>query len=110
MDYGKFKYGRQRHKGGPKHHHVSKLKELQLRPSTHAHDVEIRVNQARKFLERGDRVLVTIIFKGRELAHMELGKKVCAHFATALQDIAKVEKEPNIDGRRMGMILVHHKS
>jgi len=110
MDYGKFKYQHQRQRSGGAKHRASKLKELRLRPSTNKHDVEVRVKQARDFLERGDRVLVNMLFRGREMAHMDLGKKVLADFAQQLQDVAKVEKEPTFENRRMGMILVHNKA
>ena len=111
MDYGKFRYEQKRKKGqsAQKHHHVSKLKELRLYPRTQQHDVEVRLRQARRFLERGDKVLVTMIFRGREMTHIDLGRKVLEEFAVKLGDIAKVEQMPKLDSKRMGMVLVHHK-
>jgi len=108
MDYGKYKYQHQRHKGAK--HRTSKLKELRLRPSTDKHDIEVRLKRARQFLERGDRVLVNVMFRGREVAHVDLGGKILLDFAQQLQDIARIEKEPTLESRRMGMVLVHVKS
>jgi len=109
MNYGRYKY-EHKHRQGPKKHHVSKLKELRLRPKTERHDIEVRLRQARRFLERGDRVLVNMIFRGREMAHTDLGRRILEDFAAALEDVSKVEKPPSLENRRMGMILVHAKT
>ncbi|MCC7211681.1 MAG: translation initiation factor IF-3 [Candidatus Brocadia sp.] len=103
MNYGKFKY-RQKKKLHQKQH-VVQLKELRLRPKTGEHDIQTKIRQARKFLENRDRVLVSIMFKGRERAHTEVGEGMLKQIADALEDIAKVEKEKISDERRMGMIL-----
>ena len=105
LDYGKFKY-EQKKRTHQAHRRQSQLKELRLRPKTEAHDIEVRVNQARRFLKRGDRVLVTMLFRGREMAHTEIGMDVLRSFAEQLSDVAKVEMEPKLERRRMGMILV----
>jgi len=111
MNYGKFKYAQKRQKSEtPKKHHVSKLKELWLHPKTERHDVEVRLRQARKFLERGDKVLVTMIFRGRELAHIDLGRKMLDGFAVELADIGRIEQFPRLESKRMGMLLVHQKT
>jgi len=110
MDYGRYKYQHHRQRHGGTRHRVSRLKELRLRPNTNMHDVEVRIKQARRFLERGDRVLVTMIFRGREMVHVKTAAETLKHFAEQLQDVAKVEKEPTMEHRRMGMILVHHKT
>ena len=104
MDYGKFKY-RQKKRQHEHHKHNPQLKELRLRPKTEAHDLHVRTRKAREFLERGDRVLVTVRFRGREMTHTELGTALLARFADDLQDIAKVEKQPSIEHRRMTIIL-----
>jgi len=111
LDYGKFRYEQKRKKGqsAQKRHHVSKLKELWLYPRTQQHDVDVRLRQARRFLERGDKVLVTMIFRGREMTHTELGRKMLDDFAAKLADIAKIEQMPKLESKRMGMVLVHHK-
>lgn len=103
MNYGKFKY-RQKKKLHQKQH-VVQLKELRLRPKTGEHDIQTKIRQARKFLENRDRVLISIMFKGRERAHTEVGEGMLKQIADALEDIAKVEKEKISDERRMGMIL-----
>ena len=103
MNYGKFKY-KQKKKTHQKQH-VVQLKELRLRPKTGEHDVQTKIRQARKFLENKDRVLINMMFKGRERAHAELGDEILKQIAAALEDIAKVEKDKISDDRRMGMIL-----
>lgn len=103
MSYGKYKY-RQKKKTQQKRH-VSQLKELRLRPKTDVHDLQTKIRQARKFLERKDKVLVNMMFRGRERAHTEIGKEILLKFAQELEDIAKIEKDVRLDGRRMGMIL-----
>ena len=103
MNYGKFKY-KQKKKMHQKQH-VVQLKELRLRPKTGEHDIQTKIRQARKFLENKDRVLINMMFKGRERAHAELGNEILKQIAAALEDIAKVEKEKISDERRMGMIL-----
>lgn len=103
INYGKFKY-KQKKKTHQKQH-VVQLKELRLRPKTSINDIQTKIRQARKFLEKKDRVLINMMFKGRERAHAELGDDILKQIATALEDIAKVEKEKIADDRRMGMIL-----
>ncbi len=103
MNYGKFKY-KQKKKLHQKQH-VVQLKELRLRPKTGEHDIQTKIRQARKFLENKDRVLINMMFKGRERAHTELGNSILKQIADALEDIAKVEKDKISDDRRMGIIL-----
>ena len=103
MNYGKFKY-KQKKKSHQKQH-VVQLKELRLRPKTGEHDIQTKIRQARKFLENKDRVIISIMFKGRERAHAELGENILKQIADALEDIAKVEREKIADDRRMGIIL-----
>jgi len=105
MDYGKFKYEMKKRQHQA-HRHQSQLKELRLRPKTEEHDLQVRLSHARKFLARGDRVLVNMLFRGRELAHKELGRELLMRFAEELSDVAKIEKEPSMEHNRMGMILV----
>ena len=106
MDYGKYKYeqSKKAHESRQKQHR-SKLKTVRLRPKTDPHMLEIRVNKAREFLERGDKVLLMILFRGREMAHQELGMKHCQEVAQRLEDVAKVEQHPRMEGRRMTMLL-----
>lgn len=105
IDYGKFKY-EQKKRQHEHHKHTPQIKELRLRPKTEEHDLMVRVRQARAFIERGDRVIVNVFFKGRELSHAELGRAVLEKFCNSLQDIAKSERPPLMEGRRMGIVLV----
>lgn len=106
MDYGRYKYEQNKKAHESKHkQHRSKLKTVRLRPKTDPHMLEIRVRKAREFLERGDKVQLMILFRGREMAHQELGIKHCQEVAKRLEDIAKVEQAPRMEGRRMHMML-----
>jgi translation initiation factor IF-3 len=106
MDYGKFKYeqAKKAHESRVKQHR-SKLKTVRLRPKTDPHMLEIRVTSAREFLVRGDKVQVMILFRGREIAHAEMGMAQCMEVAKRLEDIARVEQSPRMEGRRMAMLL-----
>ncbi|OHB68574.1 MAG: translation initiation factor IF-3 [Planctomycetes bacterium RBG_16_41_13] len=103
MNYGKFKYKQKKKK--TQKQRVVQLKELRIRPKTGEHDIQTKIRQARKFLENKDRVLVMMLFKGRERAHSDMGDSVLNQFAVELEDIAKVEKDRISDERRMGIIL-----
>lgn len=102
MNYGKFKYKQKKTHNKP---HTTHLKEMRLRPKTGLGDRTTKINKARKFLEKRHKVLVNMLFRGRERAHMEGARDKLMEFANELDDIAKVEKMPTMDGRRMGMIL-----
>ena len=105
IDYGKFKY-EQKKRQHEHHKHQPQIKELRLRPKTEDHDLLVRVKQARGFIERGDRVVVSVRFKGREMAHAELGREVLNKFIAQMEDIAKPEAPPRMEGRQMGIIFV----
>jgi translation initiation factor IF-3 len=100
MDFGKFKYQQRKrqHKGHP---HQVRIKEIRVRPKTGEHDLTVKVNRARDFLEHKDKVIVTVVFRGRELAHIEEGRKVIDGILAQLDSIAKVESPPTHHGRRM---------
>jgi translation initiation factor IF-3 len=98
MDYGKFKY--QLKKREHKAHQV-RIKEIRVRPKTGDHDIQVKVNKAREFLARKDKVIVTVVFRGRELAHIEEGRNVIDDLLLQLEDVAKVESPPAHHGRRM---------
>lgn len=85
--------------------HHQKLKEIRLRPKTGDHDVETKINQARKFLEHKDKVLINVLFRGRELQHIEEGRRIVVMILEKLADIAKVEKNPSMEGKRMTAML-----
>jgi translation initiation factor IF-3 len=104
MDYGKFRYEQSRKKDKQKSHQ-QKLKEIRVRPKTGDHDVETKVNQARKFLEHKDKVLVNVLFRGRELQHIEEGKRIIDGIVEKLMDVAKIEKAPSMEGKRMTAML-----
>ena len=106
MDYGKFKYRQRKKQHDAKaHHHRIHTKEIRLHPKTHDHDLEFKARHARKLLSLGDKIQVNVFFKGREMAHRELGFGVLARFQAYLEDCTKVEQEAHIEGRRMTMIL-----
>ena len=106
MDYGKFKYEQKKKQAkSTKTHHVQ-VKEIRLRPKTGEHDVEFKVKQARGFLADRDKVKVTIIFKGREMAHVDRGREMILGVIASLEDVAKVEKTPSMEGRSMTAVLV----
>ena len=105
MDFGKFKYQqKKRHHRG--HSHQSKIKEIRVRPKTGEHDIEVKLNRARVFLEHKDKVIVSVIFRGREMAHIEEGTRVIRQVIAGLSDIGKVESPPNQQGRRIVCILI----
>jgi len=101
MDYGKFKYQQKKRQHKGQHAHQVKLKEIRVRPKTGDHDIEVKVNKAREFLEHKDKVIVTVVFRGRELAHVEEGRKVIDDILAKLDDVSKVEAAPAHHGRRM---------
>lgn len=104
LDHGKLKYEQSRKKDKAKVHQ-QKLKEIRVRPKTGDHDIETKVNQARKFLEHGDKVLVNVLFRGRELQHIEEGRRIIDQILEKLVDLSKVEKAASMEGRRMTALL-----
>jgi len=106
LDFGKWKYEQKKKQRGAKKKGTTKLKEMRLRPKTDTGDLETKTGRAREFLEAGDKVQFTVLFRGRELARQDLGVDLLKRVAEILDDIAKVEKAPNMDGRRMHMTLV----
>jgi len=104
LDYGKLRYQQSR-KGNKSKVHQQKLKEIRVRPKTGEHDIDTKINQARKFLEHNDKVLVNVLFRGRELQHIEEGRRIIDSILEKLTDVAKVEKAPSMEGRRMTAML-----
>ena len=102
MDFGKFKYQQQKRKH--KAHQV-KIKEIRVRPKTDEHDLGTKVNHAREFLAAKNKVLVSIVFRGRELAHIEEGQRIVQQIIRNLDDVAKVETPPNQQGKRITCVL-----
>ncbi|MDF2927959.1 MAG: infC [Anaerospora sp.] len=106
MDFGKFKYEQQkRDKEVKKKQKSFTLKEVKLRPNIEDHDFEVKLKNALRFLEDGDKVKVTIMFRGRELSHPELGRQVLVKMAAEVKEVANVEREPKLEGKNMIMIL-----
>lgn len=105
MDFGKFKYElAKKEKETKKKQHVIVTKEIRLRPKIEEHDFDFKVKHARKFLEEGNRVKASVQFKGREMVHQEFGRRVMENFTKALEDIAKFDKEPAMEGGTLVVI------
>ena len=104
MDFGKFKYSQKKRASKQKQHQVQ-VKEIRVRPKTGDHDIEVKVKRAREFLEHKDKVQVNVLFRGRELAHIDEGRKVMDEVLQALEDVAKVEKIPSMEGKKMTAIV-----
>jgi len=104
MDFGKFKYQQKKRQHRSQAHH-SKIKEIRVRPKTGEHDIEVKVSRAREFLTHKDKVIVSVVFRGRELAHIEEGQRVIKQVLQSLDDIGKVESPPSQQGRRITCIL-----
>ena len=106
VDYGKFKYEQLRkEKEAKKKQHVIEVKEIRLSPNIDTNDLNTKINAARKFLTKGDKVKITLRFRGREMAHMNSSKHILDDFATSLSDISVVEQAPKVEGRSMTMFL-----
>ena len=106
MDYGKFRYEQQkREKEAKKKQHVVETKEIRLSPNVEINDLKTKANNARKFIEKGDKVKVTLRFRGREMAHISSSAHVLDDFAKLLEDIAQVSKAAKLEGRNMTMFL-----
>jgi translation initiation factor IF-3 len=107
MDYGKFRYEQtKKERDTKKNQKLSLLKEVRLRPKIGAHDYDAKVRSIRKQLEAGDKVKVTIMFRGREITHSELGIKILKRAAEELSDVANVEGQPTLLGSRIHLMLV----
>ncbi len=106
MDYGKYKYEQsKKEKSSKKRQHTVTVKEIRLRPKTDDHDLETKIKHARKFLEQKNKVKVTIIFRGREMAYQDFGRDLMQRVEDMLEDIAKPESPMKMEGRRMVMVL-----
>lgn len=106
MDYGKFKYEQsKRDRDSRKNQKVINIKEVKVRPNIEDHDLMVKIRNAQRFLANDDKVKVTVIFRGREITHSELGKQICVRIAEALEEHGVVEKAPKLEGRNMIMIL-----
>lgn len=106
MDYGKYKYEAARQaREARKKQHTIQVKEVKFRPGIEDHDYEFKTRHARRFLEEGNKVKLTMMFRGRQVTHPELGLEVLARVTQDLEDVGKVEQHPNFEGRLMVMVI-----
>ena len=106
MDFNRFRYEEQRReREARKKHHVAKLKEVKLKPHIEEHDYQVKLAMLKRFLMRGDQAKVTMVYRGRELAHTELGRRILERLIKDLESISKVERTPMLDGRFMTMVF-----
>jgi translation initiation factor IF-3 len=110
VDFGKLKYEKKKKEAVARRKQATvSIKEIKLRPKTDQHDFDVKVKHTRRFLEDGDKVKITVRFRGRELAHREIGELQCKRMLEAVQDIATVEQMARMEGRQMMMILAPQK-
>jgi translation initiation factor IF-3 len=106
LDFGKFKYQEQKKAAeARKHQKIVEIKEIKMRPGIDDHDYDVKMRAIRRFFEEGDKVKITLRFRGREMAHQELGMNVLKRVKTDTEPVAKVESEPRFEGRQMVMVL-----
>jgi translation initiation factor IF-3 len=106
MDYGKFRYEQsKREKEARKKQKIIQVKEVRLSPTIDENDVRTKLKNVKKFLEKGDKVKLTIRFRGREITHQEIGRRVLDRMANEVKDLSDIERQPKVEGRQMIMIL-----
>ncbi len=106
MDFGKYKYETQKKESeARKKQHVIEIKEIKFRPNTDTHDYDVKMRSVYKFLEGGDKVKITLRFRGREMAHLELGRKLLEKVAEDVTQYGKIEAMPRLEGRQMVMMI-----
>jgi translation initiation factor IF-3 len=105
MDYGKYRYEQRKKSHGPKKHSAFEIKEVKMGSRTDPHDVVHKVRNIRQFIEKGQRVKVSVFFRGREITHPELGRQMLRGVVDQVLDIAKLDIEPRLEGRSMAMLL-----
>jgi len=111
MDFGKFKYEQQKRESeARKKQKIIEIKEIKFRPNTDTHDYDVKMRSIRKFLDEGDKVKVTLRFRGREMAHLQLGRELLERVAADLEDEAKIENMPKMEGRQMIMMIAPAKT
>ena len=110
-DYGKMKYEKKKKEAASRKTQTTiTVKEIKLRPKTDQHDFDVKLKHARRFLEKGDKVKVTVRFRGREMAHKEIGEQQCMRIAEGCEELAVIEAHPRMDGRQMFLILAPKKA
>ena len=105
MDYGKFRYEQKKKSHGASKHSIVEIKEVKMGSRTDPHDVEHKVKNIRKFIGEGQRVKVSVFFRGREITHPELGRQMLMGVMEQLRDVAKLDIDPRLEGRNMAMLL-----
>ncbi len=106
LDYGRFRYEAQKKKNeARKKQKVIEVKEIKMRPNIDTHDYEVKMRSIHRFIEEGDKVKVTMRFRGREMVHQELGKQVLDRVREEMEETAKVEQFPKLEGRQMTMVM-----
>ncbi|MGI9522899.1 MAG: translation initiation factor IF-3 [Hyphomicrobiaceae bacterium] len=106
LDYGKYKYQEQKKAAeARKKQKTVEVKEIKMRPNIDAHDYDVKMRSMRRFFDDGDKVKVTLRFRGREMAHQQIGRDLMIRVKTDIDEIAKVESEPRLEGRQMVMVL-----
>nr|WP_254655711.1 translation initiation factor IF-3 [Roseovarius nubinhibens] len=106
MDFGKYKYEQQKRESeARKKQKVIEVKEIKFRPNTDTHDYEVKMRSVMKFLENGDKVKITMRFRGREMAHQDLGRQLLQRVSGDIEGVGKVENMPKMEGRQMIMII-----
>ena len=106
LDYGKFKYEQaKKERESKKLQHASVLREIRMRPKIDTHDLQMKARNAEKFLKSGDKVKVTVMFRGREMVHPEIGRAILDRVAEQLKEVSVIEKAPNMEGRFLSAIL-----
>jgi translation initiation factor IF-3 len=106
MDYGKYRYEQsKKEKEARKNQKIVQIKEIRLSPTIEENDVKTKLKKVKEFLEKGDKVKLTIRFRGREITHQELGRRILDRIADEVKDISEIERQPKLEGRQMIMIL-----
>ena len=106
LDYGKYVYEKQKlEKKNKKKQHVIHVKEIRVRPNTSDHDLLTKLSRAKKFLEAGDKVKITVMYRGREMARQDMGVNTLNRVVEILNDFAQIDKHANLEGRRLSLIL-----
>ncbi len=106
MDYGKFRFDQlKKEKEAKKNQHVTEIKEIRMSPGIDTNDLNTKMRSATKFLKEGNRVKVTVRFRGREMAHTEIGEQLLIRFGEGCAEVSNVDKKPKLDGRHMSIFL-----
>lgn len=106
MNYGKYKYQQsKRTQEARKHQTVIRIKEVKVRPRTEEHDFQFKLRHVKRFLDEGNKVKISILFRGREIAHPEFGKELLNRFVEGVKDMVVIEQSPRLEGRNMVMIM-----